>query len=152
MPVPPNVRKDKGFSLIELMIAIFIIAITMLALLTSITVSQRTNLQNQVRDIAIRITNQTAEAILALPPNDSELSTGVNHTRIAGNTAQNMKGFPQKLVSLRGYQQDYTIAWTVEPTSAGLASKNLKVLIAVTYKFSGKDYSHNAAVFTGSHL
>ena len=61
------VRNNKGFSLIEMMIALVIMAFTLLALSAAMVNSISVNLENELRNTAIRLTNQTAEVLLALP-------------------------------------------------------------------------------------
>ncbi len=142
---------NKGFSLIELLIAVAIIEISMLALLTSVLLVQRTNLQNELRNTCIRLTNQTAEALLALPAGDSEMLVGTTYIRDVGNpnyTDQNLKGFPQPIQSIRGSQQKYSIQWSVAQYSSGNA---VQVTITVSYTFRGQTYTNNAVIYpTGS--
>ncbi len=142
---------NKGFSLIELLIAMAIIEVSMLALLTSMLLIQRTNLQNELRNTSIRLTNQTAEALLALPVGDTEMAVGTTYTRDPSNpnyTDQNSKGFPQPIQNVRGYQQQYSITWKVDPYSSGNA---VQVTITVSYTYRGQTYTNNAVIYpTGS--
>ena len=124
---------NKGFSLIELMIAIVIIMVSMLALLTSMLISTRTNSANELRTIAIRLTNQTAESLLALPFDDTDVSVGA-HTRVSGSPTQDQKGFPKIQQSVRGYQQTYSIQWTVAPVTGSASA--LQAVITVSYSLN----------------
>ncbi len=147
-----RVRKNSGFSLIELMVAVVIIMISMLAVLTAILKSTTTNLQNDLRNTAIRITNQTSEALLALPLTDTEVSatldpTGATriapaHTRTAGNTTQDLKGLPKTTASIRGVQTTYTITWDVAAPSGNIKQIN----ITVGYTFKNQPLT-NTAIF-----
>ena len=56
-----------GFSLIEMLIAVVIIALTLLALCSAMANAISANLGNELRNTAVRLTNQTAEVLLALP-------------------------------------------------------------------------------------
>jgi prepilin-type N-terminal cleavage/methylation domain-containing protein len=143
------VSNNRGFSLIELLVAMFIIAISMMALLSSILTGMSANLQNDMRDTAIRITNATAEAILSLPQDDAELSPG-SHTRTTGNTAQDLKGFPQPVQSIRGTQQTYTIGWVVAPLATGTMQVTITVALSAPYK--GNSYTNTSVIYSGGSL
>ncbi|MEK6698007.1 MAG: hypothetical protein AABZ10_03085 [Nitrospirota bacterium] len=145
MAVRTHVRASKGFSLIELMIAVVFIMISMLALLTAIVTSVRTNLENDLRNTAIRVTNQTAEALLALsihPTIDPELTDG-SHSRIAGNTTQNEKGFPLTAQTVRGSRQTYTIQWAVVSRTTNVK----EITITVSYTSRNKPYTNTAVIY-----
>ncbi len=147
MAVRTHVRASKGFSLIELMIAVVFIMISMLALLTAIVTSMRTNLENDLRNTAIRLTNQTAEALLTLPTDptiDTELTDG-SHSRTAGtgNTAQNEKGFPLTAQTVRGSQQTYTIQWAVVSRTTNVK----EITITVSYTSRNKPYTNTAVIY-----
>ena len=60
-------RESDGFSLLELMISLVILTVSILALLSLTITSIQANLQNDIRNAAIRLTNQTAEVLLAQP-------------------------------------------------------------------------------------
>ena len=141
----PAFNNKKGFSLVELMIAMMIILITMLALLTSILTSISVNASNEIRDAAMRITNETAEALLALPMDDPELSTDSAHanTFSAGPKGQQIKGFPNPKQKIRSYEIAYAVTWTVTQTSENLK----KVGITVTYNHRNRDYSHSSLIY-----
>src|SRR3989338_7623526 len=66
-PVGRFIAADKAFSLIEMMIALFILTVAVLGLLNLTITSIRVNLQNDMRNTSIRLTSQTAEILLAQP-------------------------------------------------------------------------------------
>ncbi len=158
--VRPAWNNNRGFSLIELLIAVAIIEISMLALLTSILLVQRTNLQNELRNTAIRLTNQTAEALLALPANDSNIQLGTTtptiYIRDAASADQNGKGFPQPVQIVRGYPQTFAIQWAVSPIGpAGTSSKAVQVVITVSYTYprgSTTTYANNAVIYPSGSI
>ncbi|HAK58964.1 MAG TPA: hypothetical protein DCO77_01100 [Nitrospiraceae bacterium] len=143
MTVRKRVRNSKGFSLIEMMVAIVFIMISMLALLTASLTTMQTNMKNELRNIAITISNQTAEVLLALPEDDTEVTDGSVHSRIAGDTTQDAKGFPFKKHSVRSYQQEYDIQWDV----VSKTDKIKQVTITVTYTFKNKNYSTSSVIY-----
>lgn len=137
-------RNSKGFSLIEMMIALVLIMISMLALLTATLGAMRANVETELRNTAVRIANQTAEALLSLPMTDAELSDAVSpHVRTAGSAAQDAKGLPQPNVSVRGYQQQFTIQWTVVNKSV----KVKEVTITVSYTHRGRPFSSSSVIY-----
>ena len=75
---------SKGFSLIEMLIAVVIIAFTLLALCSAMVNAISANLGNELRNTAVRLTNQTAEVLLALPI-DSIQSCGATADPLARN-------------------------------------------------------------------
>ncbi|HWR73732.1 MAG TPA: prepilin-type N-terminal cleavage/methylation domain-containing protein [Nitrospirota bacterium] len=156
MRAAPVISNKKGFSLIELMIAVFIIAISMLAMIASMQTAIRINADTNARSTAVRLTNQTAEVLHSLqwayvgnPQQllvDAELSVGA-HTRAAGNTAQDGKGFPVLTQTIRNFRQDYQIQWTVEDMS----TTTKRITITVTYTRPGRQgldsYSNTSVIF-----
>jgi prepilin-type N-terminal cleavage/methylation domain-containing protein len=151
MRAAPVISSKKGFTLIELMIAVFIIAISMLAMVSSMMTAIRVNVDNDARNTAIRLTNQTAEILHALQwanvgvpltlRVDAELSAGL-HTRVTGDASQDAKGFPALQQSIRNFRQDYRIQWNVEDRS--LNTK--RITIAVLYTRSGQNLNDPARI------
>lgn len=141
----PASNNKRGFTLIELMIAMLIIMISMLALLTSIVTSMAANTGNEIRNTAIKVTNETAEALLALPIDDAELSTGTPHTNTfsTGPTGQQVKGFPNPTQRVRAFDVTYTITWNVTAPSANLK----QVSISVAYSHKNKDFTNSSLVY-----
>lgn len=143
MPLRQTVKNYNGFSLIELLIAIVIISISMLALLTSMLTSMQTNQQNDVRNDAIRLLNQTSEILLALPLDDEELVSAATHTRALGDATQDAKGFPVPRRTIRNYQHNFNIVWEV----TSLSSQLKQIAVTVTYSVRGQNYSNSMVVF-----
>lgn len=138
-PAPCN----KGFTLVELMIAVLIIMVSMLALLTAITSSIRTNMNNEIRNAAVRVTNQTAEALLSLPLEDAELATGATHTRVAGDPTQAQKGIPDTTLRMRDFTATYVITWTIAAPTTDLKQIN----ISVSYVLNNTTYTNSAVTY-----
>lgn len=137
--------RNNGFTLIELLIAVVIIMVSMLALMTSIEISIRTNMDNEIRNFAIRVTNETAEALLALPINDAELTVGSAHNNTY-TQAQQDRGFPNPTQSVRAFQQFYTITWDVTAPSDNLRQININV----TYTYRNRSFSNSSLIYKHS--
>lgn len=141
---------NKGFTLIELLIAMFIIALSMLAMLSAMLTAIRTNVETDVRNTAIRLTNQTAETMYSLQwaevnhvvRMDPELILG-DHSRTAGNLDQDAKGFPVLSQSIRNFRQDYQIRWSV----VDLTDKNKRITITVSYTRNGQEFSNVSVIY-----
>lgn len=113
-----------------MMFAVLIIMVSMLAYLTSMVIVMRTSLNNDNHDVVTRVANQTGEALLALPfdTTDSDLTTGVTHSRIANDSSQDSRGFPPTTQVVRGAQKILDIKWTPSPMSFD----TLQIMIGVT--------------------
>ncbi len=136
-------NKARGFSLIELLIAMALIMISMLALLTTMLATTNANMNNEIRNGATIVGNLTAEALLALPIDDPELTDTITHTRIAGDATQTNKGLPDVSQKIRNYQFNYIIQWTVSNYSTNLKQVN----ITITYQRKGQGFSHSALIY-----
>lgn len=135
----PWVTRRSGFSLIEMMIAILIIMVSMLALLAMILVSINTNMTNDLRNRAISIANQTAEALLALPLDDAELTVDVIHERAPGDAGQNEKGFPDPNQNIRGLQHRYAIEWIATAPTPNV--REVAITVGYEHKKAGHAYT-----------
>lgn len=128
-----TVRNNKGFSLIELMIALVILMISLLGLLAVMANSINANLDNELRNTAIRLTTQTAETIQSLDFDDEwviDTSSGTTYSRAvtgSDDTDQDFKGFPEETQNIRGFQQTYDISWTVRDLSSNLKEVTIRV-------------------------
>jgi prepilin-type N-terminal cleavage/methylation domain-containing protein len=147
-----TVRNNSGFSLIEVMIALVILLISLLGLLSVLINSIGANLDDESRNTAIRLINQTAETIHSLPIRDTDIRgdpRGVSHARQADDLSQDLKGFPKPAKSIRGFQQNYSILWNVTDKD-----ENLKeIIISVTYSNSQRENCcHNAVIYKHSTL
>ena len=138
---------SKGFSLVELMIALVILLISLLGLLAVLTNCISANLCDELRNTAVTLAAQTAEAIHGLPIDDSDIrgdTKGLTHTRDGEDANQDLKGFPKPNQDIRNFQQRYTISWNVIDRD-----ENLKeILISVTcINPRGENLSHRAAIY-----
>ena len=140
---------NRGFSLIEMMMAVLIIMVSMLAVMSTTLVSIRTSLNNDMRDMATLVANQTGEALLAVPFTDPEVSGstgGTTHTRVQDDSGQSGKGIPNTLQIVRGKQQTFNIKWVVTPLATSNSSSS-KIVITVSYTNNGKTISRDSLLF-----
>lgn len=152
-----TVKNNKGFSLVEMMIALIIIALALLALSSVLISSISVNLGNELRNTAIRLTNQTAEILLALPV-DSVITCGITPDQNAPHydasyvysssntclgTGTDYQRYPNPVQSIKGFRQNFNIIWEVTPLSGDLR----QITIIVTYRYRGEDHMNNAVIY-----
>lgn len=113
------VRKNRnGFTLIEVMIALIIFSVTMLALLSSLGSIVHINLQNSIRDEAVKVAE---ENLLAL---------------------KSGRSVPESVtMTVRGIPVGYSVVATTETEIGGV--RHISVSIFWTYK--GSHYQHSVS-------
>lgn len=127
--IPPTKQRDsRGFSLVEMMIALVILSVSILGMTSMTLTTIRTNVENDLRNAAIRLTSEVAEELAALPIEDV-IATPV--------------GTPEtRQVSIRGAN----VAFKVERVVTPLTNDLRQVDITVRYSFKGIDNKSNSAV------
>lgn len=139
-----NIKSNQaGYTLIEMMVAITILAVALLGLGGLVTTSIQNNLKNDLRGIASRMAGETAEA-LRTQPFDS-VATGDLNTYDGTNTAlaPNFRIFPNPVQQIRSGNQTFTVNWTVQERSDDL----LEIWIQVQYTLKGEDYTNNTTIY-----
>lgn len=125
------VRRDDGFTLVEMMVALVILSVSILAL-TSVTITaMKVNLDNDTRNTAVRLTSEVTEDLFREPFDSLVSSVDPHETRT---------------VQLRGASKDFTVKWTVTSTTATLK----QILIEVSYKIKDKTYTNQSVVYRPS--
>jgi prepilin-type N-terminal cleavage/methylation domain-containing protein len=148
---------SNGFSLLELLIAVAIIAFTLLALCAAMVNAISANLENELRNTAVRLTNQTAEVLLALPI-DSIQSCGATADPHASNynaaytydssnaclgIGTDYEKYPGPEQSVKGFQQSFNIIWAVTSLSDNLR----QVTITVAYRHREEHFENSAVIY-----
>lgn len=120
-------RDARGFTLIEMLIALVILSVSILAM-TSLTLTAiRANLDNDLRNAAIRLTAEVAEDLGAMPI-ESVVATVTPETR---------------QVSIRGGVFPYQVTRTVTTLTNDLRQVN----ITVSYTSQGVTKTNSAVVY-----
>ena len=149
---------SNGFSLIEMLIATVIMAISFFALSAAMVSSISVNIENELMNNAVRLTTQTAEALLALPI-DRVNSCGVTADPAAprysadypysdsndclGVEADGYQKFTNPEQIIKGVKQKYNITWNVT-----VLNQNLRqVAISVDYRYRGKNHRNKAVIY-----
>lgn len=148
--------QSSGFSLLELMISLSLLAISLLGMLSLTTTSIQANLENDIRNAATRLTGQIAE-ILLVQPITSLATCGLHadatdpafnaaYTYGAGNgcLTAGYQTFPNPNSIVRGtVQYPFNVTWTVVPLSDELR----QVEISIRYTYKTKTIVQNAVVY-----
>ncbi|MBI5874446.1 MAG: prepilin-type N-terminal cleavage/methylation domain-containing protein [Deltaproteobacteria bacterium] len=149
-------RQETGFSLIEMMIALFILTVAVLGLLELTITSIKTNMQNDMRNASIRLTSQTAEILLALPidsvatcgltPDASGSNYNSLYTYSASNTClytSDYARYPNPSQAIRSGTVNYNIYWSVSSPTNDIR----QITITVSYFYRGQQYSNTAVIY-----
>jgi prepilin-type N-terminal cleavage/methylation domain-containing protein len=132
-------KRAQGFSLIEVLVAILLLAIVMLALLEAVTIYTRSNMTNILRDEAVKVTQDVLYDMRSA--DYSALTVGTTGT-ITGNNCTTAGKVVKK--SFR-YIVDfpYNVCWAVTEDSV----LSHKTVTAVTsWTFQKQTFSHRASV------
>lgn len=120
--------ESRGFSLVEMMVALVILSVSILGMTSLTLTSIRTNVENDLRNAAIRLTSEIAEEVGAMP---------------IENVVATPVGTPEThQVRIRGTNVAFKVARVVTPLTNDLR----QVDITVTYSFKGTDNKSNSAV------
>ena len=120
------IRTEKGFSLVEVMVALLVSLVTFLAVLETATLAIHTNLRNALRDEAVNVADismNEARDVTFNATTDDLLAGTVNST-VTRN--------------FRGADRDYAIRRTVTNVNAD----NKQVNVTVTWAWKGQTHTH----------
>ena len=126
-------NNKKGFTLIELMVAMAILFISMTAILDFIVQYHRINLENTMRNEAIRVAEARIENLRNT--NFSTLATGSEPA-------------PGVQRIIRNLTVDYQVAWTISP----LSTNSTAVQVNVTWSFKGFNHRHDASTIISTEI
>ena len=117
------VKLNNGFTLVELLVSIVIIAICVIGLMSLSTVIMRNNVKNEIRNKAVEVLTNYVDNITNQDFGD--ITVG-NFTDIDN-------------VTIRSFSATYTISGNI--TSPSTNEKDINATISWTYR--GKNYSYN---------
>jgi prepilin-type N-terminal cleavage/methylation domain-containing protein len=153
-----NVRNSDGFSLVEMMTALVIIALALLVLSAVLIHAIQINVSNDLRNASIRLTNQTAEIILALPF-DSVRSCGLttdpgcanysdayrydNDNTCLNDYPGDYLKYPNPVQIIKGFRQRFNITWDVLELSNDLK----QIIIHVAHQERNENHLHNVVIY-----
>jgi prepilin-type N-terminal cleavage/methylation domain-containing protein len=126
-------RGNKGFTLIEVLVAVFILFISMLAVLHALGLSVEHNMKNIIMDEAVRISEQRMNELRNTPITALVSSTPSTQLIISRN--------------FRNTTIDYTVNWVIESLSAD--SRTIQVLVQWNWKNIGHQHTATSIVSAG---
>ena len=139
-------QSEKGFTLIEALVALVILAIILLGLLAGLIITMQYNLLNFMREEAGSVAQECIENIRSIPfssiPNANidcnapsvTVSTPCLHTTGANVVSR----------QVRNTNVNYRVGWTVTDRT------NLKELyVQVCWTYRGRNYSYELRTFIG---
>ena len=123
-------QKNRGFTLIEVLVAICILVIGMLAVLSALVWTMEQNLNNLSMDEAVRIAEQQMNQL--------------RNTSFTGLTNGNLP----IARNFRNFTRTFNVVWTVTNLSA--SSKTIQVVVSWTHK--GILHQHSVTSIMSSEL
>lgn len=117
----------RGFSLIEMLIALVILSVSILGMTTLTLTAMRANFDNDLRNAVVRVTSEVAEDLGAMPI-ENVVSTVTPETRQA---------------NIRGINVPFLVTRTVFPLTNDLRQIN----ITVSYTSNGVTKTNSAVVY-----
>jgi len=127
-----NAFLDKsGMTLIEIMMALILLAIVSVALIQSTMLAMHTNLMNELRDEAVSVAAQRINQLRNMPFSAADMA--VNGPAGAADPAVQR--------SVRGVVATYALWRTVSNINA----HTRQVTLAVEWSFKGKTYRHSVS-------
>ncbi len=120
-----------GFTLVEALVSIFILAVILLGLLSSLIIVYEQSTKNLIRDEAVKIAQEYAEKMKNM---------GFD------NIPQNQTDTLERKI------RNKTVEFTVKISSKQIAAGSMKdVTITVEWEYKGKKYSHKLELLVGKN-
>lgn len=113
-------KRNNGFTLVEVLVALLILTLSMLAIFEGLVLLSHINLQNLLRDEAVRIAEEKINSL-----------RNSNFSETEGTQLLSRR--------VKNFTKDFMVSWRLEPIST--AASALKV--DVTWVLTGKEYTHS---------
>jgi prepilin-type N-terminal cleavage/methylation domain-containing protein len=114
---------SKGFSLVEMVIAMVIILVSILGLFQATLLSIDSNVTNLLRDEAVRLAEERMDRLKSLPVTDESLPPGVNQCDAV-----------QVKRNLRNLTESYQVCTTIIDLNGDTTRKSVQVIVGWDHK------------------
>ncbi len=131
-----------GFTLLELLIAVSLMAIGLLAVASMQAVAMRSNLVSNRLTVAASLAQQVAEDVLSYNPSDPRLTTGTQQYLFLTDPATNTTSQQIRIPGAGSYQANYVVTQNQGTTG------NTQIVITVQFSYSGTAGSFTNLPFT----
>ncbi len=129
------IRNDKGMTLIEVLIAMTLLAIAFTGLIQSMLVAINTNVMIELREDAVAIADQRMTELrntpFPVPPATNDLSDTPPSGVVEASVTR----------MVRSVSQTFTLARTITPVTAN----SKQVVIIVGWNYRGANYQHTVS-------
>jgi prepilin-type N-terminal cleavage/methylation domain-containing protein len=143
----PVLRNKKGFTLIEMLIAMMVILIAMMGLYKTVTVTIEGNVQNVLRDEGVKIAEQVFNEIRML--DYDKIPVASPWTKGAGNDWENTLGYFPPIQRRIRKQTDVEYEMNVYVTETGEVKQ---VTVIVGWDHKGENTTAKATNDTGKEF
>ena len=139
----PAIKREEGFTLIETLVSVLLLAIVMLALLEAVTFYTQHNMNNMLRDEAVRITQDT---LYNLRTQDYGVVT--NGGTVSGRNCTAPATPPGVITKqLRVGTFSFTTCWTVTEDDL---RQHKTVTAYTTWTLQKQTFSHQASIIVST--
>jgi len=127
------IRSRKGFTLIELLVSMLVLSIGLMAMLDGLANYIRINMENQMRNEAMRISESTLETL-----RNARFGDVQTHAVVIASP---------EVRRVRNIDVSYTVTWTVSSVAAtGVTTPTtVAVRVSVTWNHRNIAHRHDAA-------
>lgn len=121
----------KGFTLIEVLIAMVIILVVLLGLVQTAVLSIDNNLKNLLRDEAVRLAEEQMNVLKSLPINDVAYNPSANSFGLGAVTNQYIGTVTRKFGNFPG---KYAVYLTINDLTTDHSRKSIQVYVGWNYR------------------
>ena len=141
------IQSDKGFTLIEALVALVILAIVLLGLLAGLIVTLQYNLLNFMREEAGSVAQECIENIRSMPFTDIQVvNIDCNDTTTVPVSTPCLNTGGVNIVNrqVRNASVSYRVGWSVTDRT------NIKEIdVEVCWNYQGRNYTYSVKTFVG---
>lgn len=132
---------SRGFSLVEVLIAIAFLAIVAMALMQTSIVIMQQNMQNALREEAVRIAEQRMKELQNTPFDTDVAATDIDLIATGGADLE--------LPSITRRIRNYTITYTTWKNIVSVNAYTKQVTVTAKWTYRGKEYNQGVMSIIG---